>query len=476
MIKSKIINLKSKIRGVHWIFLALALGLEGLLALYWTVALDPQLTRKARLTIRALAEAHVPAVGSAVAALREASDPGAARRSVRHALSRMLLLSDPQTGTPFIQTLILELDETAIPADRRGPGPLILTQSSATIRPPRFPGSLETSEVSSSPQSSVLSPHGGPADAEIPVYIGPANELVGIIHLRGSPAYLRQFKSDVRRTFFVLAGIIAVLLLVIWAIALVLGRRVRAARAELRAREAQVIHAGRLSAMGEMATGIAHELNQPLAIIRIAGDGLNRYFSRFAPDGREAGAARKIISAAQRAAAIIDNLCCFARSDDAAADPIDVRPLVDRALSFFREQLRSRGIQLTVELAEDLPVVRVNPRKLEQIVVNFLSNARYAVEARPDPAETGAVRVSLTRDPADGAVVLEVADNGIGMDETTRRRCLEPFFTTKGVGEGTGLGLSIVFGIVRESGMDLAVESVPGAGSRFRLRIPSLDF
>jgi signal transduction histidine kinase len=460
VLKSKIINLKSKIRGVpgdrrvHQVFLALAIGLEGLLVLYWTVALDPQLTRKARLTTRALAEAHVPAVASAVETLGEASDAGAARRSVRHALSRMLLLSDPQSGIPFVQGLTLELDETAIPAAGPISGLLTLSVNRST-----------------GPAADAAA-----AEAEIPIYIGPANELVGILQLHGNPAYLRHFKSDVRRTFFGLAGIIAALLLVAWAIALVLGRRVRAARAELRAKEAQVIHAGRLTALGEMATGIAHELNQPLAIIRIAGDGLNRYFSRFAPDGREAAAARKIVSAVQRAAGIIDNMRCFARSDDAAADPIDVRPAVDRALSFFREQLRSRSIELTADLAADLPAVRVNPRKLEQIVVNFLSNARHAVEARPDPGETGAVRVSLTRDPADGAVVLEVSDNGIGMDEATRRRCLEPFFTTKDVGEGTGLGLSIVFGIVRESGMDLTIESAPGAGSRFRLRIPpSMD-
>ncbi len=131
-------------------------------------------------------------------------------------------------------------------------------------------------------------------------------------------------------------------------------------------------------------------------------------------------------------------------------------------------------ILLTISLSENLPKVKVNPQKFEQIVVNFLSNARYAVEQKGESAGRNyqkTVGVRLFHDSEKETVVFEVEDNGIGMNAEVSERCMEPFYTTKEVGEGTGLGLSIIHGIVREFKMDIEADSIEGEGSTFRVRI-----
>ncbi len=429
------------------VFLGLIVGLELLLALYWLAVLEPQLTAKAEVTARALARSHIHALSEVLAR------PEPAERKVRlltQAMDRLLLLTDPTTDQPFLLGVSLEVDYTAV----AGPAGAFDLARGETGNPEALP-------------------------TELPVYNPRTRELLGIARLHGSPAFFENFKADVRRTFAIGAAVGLVLLILVWrGVALLLGRLRRTER-DLREKQAQIVHAGRLTAMGEMATGIAHELNQPLAIIRVAADGLIAWFGKNRPEGgMEVKAARKIAEQTGRAAAIIDHMRAFARAESGPsgpADPIDPAEPVSRALSFFREQFRIHGIRLEVELGEDLPPVKVPEQKLEQIVVNLLSNARHAVEARGESGEAGAgnsktekrVAVRLYANSETDGVTLEVADNGQGMSPEVRDRCMEPFFTTKGVGEGTGLGLSIVHGIAREFGMTLAVESAEGEGAVF---------
>jgi C4-dicarboxylate-specific signal transduction histidine kinase len=232
-----------------------------------------------------------------------------------------------------------------------------------------------------------------------------------------------------------------------------------------------VVHAGRLTAMGEMATGIAHEINQPLAIIRVAADGLNAYFDGKEANTEEARAARKIISQVERAAAIIDNMRAFVRNGTEKAETIDLRDPVEKALSFFREHFRIHGIRLHIDLPDDPLMVRINPNKFEQIMVNFLSNARYAVEKKGPPDDDKKILVRLISDVSSDTAILEVEDNGTGMSKEVLERCMEPFYTTKEVGEGMGLGLSIAHGIAREFQTEIEVRSVEGQGSLFRVRM-----
>ena len=240
-----------------------------------------------------------------------------------------------------------------------------------------------------------------------------------------------------------------------------------------------MIHAGRISAMGEMATGIAHEINQPLAIIRIAADGLKNYFNRKNEDidSMEAKAAATIVSQVDRSVTIIQNMRSFVRRGPHGFEPIDLAEAFERAVSFFREQFRIHQIVLNIFLDEKLPKVRINQQKFEQIVVNLLSNARYAVEEQEKISTKHyekKISVHLSENRNKNIVIFEVMDNGVGMNDEMRERCLEPFYTTKGVGDGTGLGLSIIHTIVKElNNAALEIESKEGQGSLFRIIMQS---
>ncbi len=248
------------------------------------------------------------------------------------------------------------------------------------------------------------------------------------------------------------------------------------AERQLEEKRVQMEHQGRLSALGEMATGMAHEINQPLYIIRLAADCLGDYFSFKKPDSQEAGDVKKILDQVDRANTIITNMRSFARADVRALSGQNMAIPINLALSFFREQFRQHTIELHEDISDDLPMVLADPQKFEQIVVNFLSNARYAVNDRllsSSSPYTPYITARLFRE--DEKIIFTVEDNGIGMDEETRNRCMEPFFTTKEVGQGTGLGLSIIHGIIIEMGMKIEIDSTPDQGSCFRVVMEAVD-
>ena len=246
------------------------------------------------------------------------------------------------------------------------------------------------------------------------------------------------------------------------------------------AKQVELAHAGRLAALGEMASGMAHEIHQPLTVIQLAAENLQFQFSRLKQKSLESESVQDILAQVKRAERIINHVRAFSRSDFGGMQCIDPSMPVHNALSFFREQFRAKNIELKEEI-EDMPEIKTDPQKLEQIVVNFLSNAGYAVMEQVQQESGDAPRlvtVRLFRGPEAGQIndgkklILEIQDNGIGMIKEIRERCLEPFYTTKEVGEGTGLGLSIAHGIARELRMKLEIESRPGKGSVFRLLIP----
>ena len=426
------------------LFLVLALGLEALIAFYWFRVLEPQLMAKAEITARALAQPGIAALADALDLAGE-GNPDAALREMKRAADQILLLTDPQAGSPFIGRIEVIVDYDAIEAP------------AGSLRIDR--GSFDEKDL---------------FVTEIPIYSRRSRELLGIARLHNSRKVFRYFKKDVQISFIAGAGIVLILLAVAWRIVTGLLERIRRTEESLREKQAQIVHAGRLTAMGEMATGIAHEINQPLAIIRVAADGLSEFFSDRKGHVNEAREARKIISQVERAASIIGNMRSFARNDAEQAEAVDLRKSVETALSFFREQFRIHGIGLLVVLPEEPVMVKMSPSKFQQIVVNLLSNARHAVEEKNKalpPNGPKEIAVRLTSDTAAGAAVLEVEDNGTGMTESVRERCMEPFFTTKEVGEGTGLGLSIARNIAREFRMELEVSSTEGKGSLFRVHM-----
>jgi len=242
----------------------------------------------------------------------------------------------------------------------------------------------------------------------------------------------------------------------------------------LKEKQAQLVHAGRLSALGEMAAGIAHELNQPLAIIRLDAESLK--FSLKKADFLQPLFEKdlnSVIRSVDRAADIIEFMRRFARTDKGECAMTRLSEPVNNSLIFFKEQFRKHWIELETHYEENLPEVSINSQRFEQIAVNFLSNARYAVDKRAElePDHRKKIALCLFYDKIVNAVVFETRDNGIGMTAEEKERCAEPFFTTKEVGQGTGLGLSIVYGIIREFNGRLEIESEKGLGTTMRVII-----
>jgi C4-dicarboxylate-specific signal transduction histidine kinase len=236
---------------------------------------------------------------------------------------------------------------------------------------------------------------------------------------------------------------------------------------ELRDKQEQLVQAGKLATLGELTTGVAHELNNPLNNIGL--------FVGNAVDLLQVGATdneriiREMESALQqvgKATEIISHLRTFGRAAPFSQDPVSLRVALTQALSLMQAPLRLRSIQVTVDLGAEDPVVLGNPLQLEQVFLNLLTNARDAVADSPHKA----IRISA----AVGSEVVDIAftDTGPGIPPGFEGRIFDPFFTTKEVGQGTGLGLSITYGIIKDLGGTISVTSPPGEGATFLIRLP----
>lgn len=257
----------------------------------------------------------------------------------------------------------------------------------------------------------------------------------------------------------------------------------REAEKELALKQAQLVHSGRLAALGEMSTAIAHELGQPLQIIKTSSEIMAEDLrdNLFNHDHFQS-MLEKTIRQVDRAVMIIRNVRSFARQDtDRTFEPKTNLALPVRdAVSFFCEQFKDHGIKLELDIHDDVLPLRISPQKFQQVVVNLLSNARYAVtrRAEDEPSLAKCIWVRLWSEQEDGTspiVMLEIEDNGTGMSEEDRERCMDPFYTTKPVGQGTGLGLSILHGIVHEFGGHCEIRSQLGKGTCFRVMAPVDD-
>ena len=253
-----------------------------------------------------------------------------------------------------------------------------------------------------------------------------------------------------------------------------------------RTTEMALAQSAKLITLGEMATGMAHELNQPLNVIKMAAQSTRLELDEAMATATAtvtpaAGAAatlpvdylrrglQQIETQVDRAASIIAHMRIFGRAPSGEAQRIDAAQVCRDAVSLLREQLRSSGIAITVDdPGEELPV-RVHRILIEQVIVNLAMNARDAIVG--DGRASGSVRVRPQR-AADGKVAIVVSDDGPGVPPALRNRLFEPFFTTKPVGKGVGLGLAISFGIVRDSGGSLTLTD-DGPGATFRIELPA---
>jgi signal transduction histidine kinase len=237
--------------------------------------------------------------------------------------------------------------------------------------------------------------------------------------------------------------------------------------AQLQSAQTQLVQAGKLASLGTLTAGIAHELNNPLAGIKLFAQNLLRFeTSGLLTVEKLRQTLTKIDTLVDKAADIIEHLRAFSRQASGKLEVLIVNEPINDALSMLSEQLRLRNIQLNIDLDQNLPAVRGNSNQLEQVIVNLVTNARDALRERDEKVIT--LRTFVNK----GFVMVEVSDTGSGIQPEHIDKIFDPFFTTKAIGEGTGLGLSISHGIVEYHGGFIEVESVVDKGSTFRLILP----
>jgi len=240
--------------------------------------------------------------------------------------------------------------------------------------------------------------------------------------------------------------------------------------------EQQLIQASKMATLGEMATGVAHELNQPLSVIKTASSFMIKKFDRDEAIQKEILHTMliKVDTNVDRATRIINHMRQFARKTDLALDKIAINDVILNAFEIFSQQLKVRGIAVVKDLDRNLPKIQADPDRLEQVFINLLLNARDAIEERASQSPRRDVedRITLKTHQVADQVVAEVCDTGVGIPKHVADKIFEPFFTTKEVGKGTGLGLSISYGIVKDCGGMIQV--VPGevGGACFRVSFP----
>jgi len=240
--------------------------------------------------------------------------------------------------------------------------------------------------------------------------------------------------------------------------------------------EQQLIQASKMATLGEMATGVAHELNQPLSVIKTASSFLVKKLERKNKIQGEilSTMLTKVDKNVDRAANIINHMRQFARKSDLEMSRIQVNEVLKSAFEIFSQQLKVRGIEVVWDIQEDLPRINADPGRLEQVFINLLLNARDAIEERWERGVFGSEekRITLRTSTENGKVVCEVCDTGTGIPEALANRIFEPFFTTKEVGKGTGLGLSISYTIVKDCGGRIETVSKENEGTCFLLKFP----
>jgi len=231
--------------------------------------------------------------------------------------------------------------------------------------------------------------------------------------------------------------------------------------------EAQLLRSEKLSSVGVLAAGVAHEINNPLTTVL--------GYAKLLLEGRDADdkdrpALELVADEARRVQEIVRNLLDFSRQEPGEVGPISLEELLERTLSLVAPDLRKRQVVVERRLGKDLPHALADGRRMEQVLVNLVTNAAHAMDGG------GTLTVATGQDSGrPGQVFLEVEDTGCGIPAQDQPRIFDPFFTTKEPGEGTGLGLAVSHSIVEEQDGEILLESEPGVGSRFRVWLPAAN-
>jgi two-component system, NtrC family, sensor kinase len=225
--------------------------------------------------------------------------------------------------------------------------------------------------------------------------------------------------------------------------------------------EDQLVQNEKLTSIGLLAAGVAHEMNTPLAVISSYSQMLRKEIT---PEDQRYKLLEKITKQTFRASEIVNNLLNFSRTNATEFGDVDVHQIINETLSLLDHQFKSLRIQVQRDLRVESPITFGNAGRLQQVFLNLFLNARDAM------AEGGELRIRT--DAVDSKIEIVVEDTGAGITRENIKKIYDPFFTTKAAGKGTGLGLSVSYGIVQEHGGNISVESRPGSGTSFKLEFP----
>jgi PAS domain S-box-containing protein len=244
-------------------------------------------------------------------------------------------------------------------------------------------------------------------------------------------------------------------------------------------KETQLIQAGKMTTLGVMAAGMAHEINQPLNVIQVCADFFLKMLKRGAKIDDEdlRTMANDIVANVERASGVIKHVRDFARQSELVHSKVNINDPIKDVFKVLGHQLKVHDIKVQLDLDSDLPDIMAEHNRLEQVFINLVSNAIDAMDeksSQPDFQDSPKQLTIKTFLKEDRVKVL-VSDTGTGMSEEVKNKIIEPFFTTKKVGKGTGLGVSISYGIVKDYGGSIDIESEIDRGTTFKLTFPAVN-
>lgn len=254
-----------------------------------------------------------------------------------------------------------------------------------------------------------------------------------------------------------------------------MANRLRIANTQKREMKTQLIIAGKLAEVGEMSTGIAHEINNPLQIIKSETAMMDETIkdiekTDISKTKEEFFVLKDCLDQIKlqitRCAKITRGLLTFARKNETSLEEFSLEQTIPSIVHMVDEKARVENVKIIQEIENDLPLMKSDSGQLQQVVLNLLNNSIYALKGRPDAR----IRISIQKENNDAVIIFQ--DNGCGFKKEDLEKAFVPFFTTKPVGEGTGLGLSTVYGIVKGLGGDMTLTSEYGQGATFHIRIP----
>jgi two-component system, NtrC family, sensor kinase len=302
--------------------------------------------------------------------------------------------------------------------------------------------------------------------------------VVGYRYIEGTPFILMVVKkkkecmkswsrTGLKLIVFLVVSV-TVILTVILGTSTYLVRKIKIADEKRSASLHQVEYANKMASIGRLAASVAHEINNPLAIINEKGGLIKDLFTfggKYAEDPKLLGLVDAILASVERAGTITRRLLNFSRNLQASVEPIHLKDAILEVLGFIGKEAELRGIEIRLDVARDIPVLETDRGKLQQILLNIVNNAFAAV------TEGGHIDIQARQEKGDRVAII-IADDGCGISKEDLTRIYEPFFSTKTGQGGTGLGLSITYGLVQEIGGTIHAESEVGKGTRFTIIIP----